>query len=128
MQKRIQIGEAEMTDEKYLIIDLVKADEKKHLVFKFKKLRQKAHAAKELGKFLKKGWQLAPVNGLSGNADFVHEMKQLLGDYKPGDRLPVKKMMAATGLQAMPHFLRKKLEKEEGDNEQKTNTSQKEET
>lgn len=96
--------------EKYVKVKLEKDGEVKELSYKFNKLKQQVHALKDLAKYLRKGWQL---QGLSGNSEYVASMKRLIGDYKTGDPLPIKKMMGEAGLQALPGFLKKRLEKEE---------------
>jgi len=107
--------------EKYVIVKLEKDGETKEISYKFRKIKQQLHAMKELAKFLRKGWQL---QGLSGNSDYVASMNRLIGDYKTGDPLPIRKMMGEAGLQALPGFLKHKLEKEEGCNDQESSTKE----
>lgn len=99
-----------MKEEKFVILLLEKGDEVTELRFKWNKLKQKAHAAKDIAKHARNGWQLLSV---SGNAEAVDQIKRILAGYKSGDAVPVKKMMKEAGLQAMPGFLKKRLEKED---------------
>jgi hypothetical protein len=105
--------------EKYVNVTLEKDGEIKELSYKFNKLKQQFHAMKDLAKYLRKGWQLQK---LSGNSDYVTSMKRLIGDYKTGDPLPIRKMMGEAGLQVLPRFLKHRLQKEEGSNEQESKT------
>jgi len=111
--------------EKYVIVKLEKDGETKEISYKFRKLKQQFHAMKDLAKFLRKGWQL---QGLSGNSEYVASMNRLIGNYKTGDPLPIKKMIGEAGLQALPGFLKHKLEKEEGCNKQETRKEERTET
>lgn len=112
-----------MKEEKFVNVTLEKDGETKELSYKFNKIKQKVHAMRDLAKYLRRGWEL---QRLSGNSEYVASMKRLIGNYKTGDPLPIRKMMGEAGLQALPGFLKHKLQKEEGDDAERKKEGRKE--
>ena len=95
---------------KWVHLELEKDGEIKKVSMRMGKMIGMLKVAKKLGSLGKKGWQLKDI---SGDPETVGMFNSLLDGYHTGDPVPIKKVVKAAGMVAIPRFIKKLIKKDE---------------
>lgn len=100
-------------EKKTVTLLLEKDGETVELTMKTGSIRSMLKLVRKSTSLGKKGWQLKDVTG--SDEKTVGMITGVLSRYKAGDPVPVKKMVKAAGLKAVPDPIKRLLKKEEKD-------------
>lgn len=101
-------------EKKWVHLELEKDGETKTVSMRMGKKIGLLKVAKKLGSLNKQGWALVEI---TGDPEAVGMFNSVLGGYQTGDPIPIKRLVKSAGLHAVPDFIKKRLKKEDLDQE-----------